>query len=110
MISEQELRAAIASTLSEHDPNAWTCVKLAAYYTCLNATGQKENVEQAKQQSYTPVEIIEPEYSSTTAFGRAIRGKDREKVIAFLDNLISTSIRYALPQMYADILRIVRAM
>lgn len=105
MIELRELEKAIDHIQGELNPDAYSCIKLAAYYICRNEAEKKSNGD------YMPsVEIIEPEYSSTTAFGRAIRGKNPEKVIAFLDNLISTSIQYALPQMYADIIRIVKAM
>lgn len=107
MINLDELEKAIKHTQGEPNPNAYSCIKLAAYYICRAEELKKHD----EDYSFSPaVDIIEPEYSSSTAFGRAIRGKDTAKVMAFLDNLISTSIQYTLPQMYADILRIVRAM
>lgn len=36
MITEQDLRAAIAECEGERNPNANTCIKLAAYYTILD--------------------------------------------------------------------------
>jgi hypothetical protein len=107
LINLDELEKAIEHTQGEPNPNAYSCIKLAAYYICRTEELKKRD----DVYSFSPaVDIIEPEYSSSTAFGRAIRGKDTAKVMAFLDNLISTSIQYILPQMYADILRIVRAM
>lgn len=37
MITEKDLRAAIAECQGARNPNATTCIKLAAYYTILNA-------------------------------------------------------------------------
>ena len=36
MITVDELKAAIAEMQGERNPNAQTCIKLAAYYTILN--------------------------------------------------------------------------
>ena len=36
MITEKDLRAAIAECQGARNPNATTCIKLAAFYTILN--------------------------------------------------------------------------
>lgn len=36
MITEKELQEAIAECLNQKNPNANTCIKLAAYYTIMN--------------------------------------------------------------------------
>lgn len=87
MITENDLRAAIAECQGERNPNANTCMKLAAYYTILNEIQGKP----ATEYSSAPAPVKETaDYYSETEFGKAIQGKDLNQVLALIDELMST--------------------
>lgn len=89
MIREDALLDAIAECHGQKNPNANTCVKLAAYYTILNNLREKpEPVRQTPDQtgySYDP-----PVYSSDTEFGQILGEKSEYKVFEIIDELMET--------------------
>lgn len=104
MITEQDLRAAIAECQGERNPNAQTCMKLAAYYTILN------NLYPAERPSYSydaaPVEdqTMLIDYQSKTDFGQEIQGKPMQNVLKVLDELAAT-LQVVQPRMYNGLMR-----
>lgn len=94
MITENDLRAAIAECQGERNPNANTCMKLAAYYTILNNLYPETDKIEMPSYSASPApaspvkETVD--YYSETEFGRAIEGKDKAQVLALVDELMST--------------------
>ena len=102
MITEHDLRAAIAECQGERNPNANTCVKMAAYYTLLNNL-----YPEREQYSYAPPAVIEPDvvkYTSETLFGKTIHGKPAEPVWRIMDELISV-IQVLKPNLYDGVMR-----
>lgn len=102
MITEHELRAAIAECQGERNPNANTCIKMAAYYTLLNNL-----YPEREQYSYAPPAVIEPNvvsYNSETLFGRTINGKPAEAVWRIMDELM-TVIQVLKPNLYDGVMR-----
>ena len=91
MIKEQDLLDAIAECQGERNPNANTCIKLAAYYTILNNIKGPETYSLA-----SPPEEV---YDSGSEFAEANRGKDREAVIRVMDELMDT-ISMLIPKLY----------
>ena len=58
MITEQDLREAIAECQGQRNPNANTCIKLAAYYTILqNMTEKKPDPDPAPMYSFAGPKI-----------------------------------------------------
>lgn len=51
MITEQDLREAIAECEGRRHPDASTCVKLAAFYTILNNMAEKDATPERKTES-----------------------------------------------------------
>ena len=96
MITEKDLQAAIAECQGQRNPNASTCIKLAAYYTITN-----ELYGNPPTYSYASGVI---EYTSDTEFGQLIRGKDPVEVLAVMDELMDT-IHVLNPKLYASVLR-----
>ena len=90
MITERDLQEAIAECQGERNPNANTCIKLAAYYTILNNM----------QPSYSFSEPSEKSYDSGTEFSDVIRGKDRAKVLSVIDELMD-AVAVLMPKLYA---------
>ena len=91
MITERDLHEAIAECQGERNPNANTCIKLAAYYTILN--------NMVPSYSYAP-EPSEKSYDSGSEFSDAIRGKDRAKVFSVMDELMD-AVAVLMPKLYA---------
>lgn len=96
MITEKDLREAIAECQGERNPNANTCIKLAAYYTILNEIIPKEP---AYSFSVGPVE-----YDSGTEFAELIRGRPTDEVMPVIDELMTT-LNVINPRLYAGVLR-----
>lgn len=97
MITEQDLEQAIAECQGERNPNANTCIKLAAFLTIKNEMfGDKdhfrEDTKMVPQYSYTAEpQVEEPiDYQSDTEFGKAVSGMYWQDVLPLIDELMST--------------------
>lgn len=111
MITEHDLMEAIAECQGERNPNANTCIKLAAFYTIRNELfGKPEPVvaENATDYSYAaaPAEPVENsiDYYSDTDFSRAIDGRDPADIWPIIDELVST-IQVIQPRLYDTFMR-----
>lgn len=104
MITIDDLRAAIAECQGERNPNANTCMKLAAYYTIL----RELEPENKSPYSYNSAPVLPPVksvgYVSGSDFGGAVNGKDEAAVWALLDELIVT-LEAIQPRLYAGFMR-----
>lgn len=106
MITEQDLQEAIAECQGQRNPNASTCIKLAAFLII-----QKEMYGKEKPQ---PQAQIIPEYSyaappddgyvSDTEFGEAIDGMKQADIMPIMDELMST-LQVVQPRIYASVMR-----
>ena len=102
MITEHDLRAAIAECQGERSPNANTCIKMAAYFTLLDNL-YPERVEY----SYAPPAVIEAnvvDYTSETLFGKTINGKSADSIWRIMDELM-TVIQVLKPNLYDGVMR-----
>lgn len=92
MITEKDLLDAIDECQQVQNPNANTCIKLAAFYTILqNMYGQEE-----PSYSYS--------YQGSSDFSKAITGKDIDGVMAIVDEAM-TAISVLQPRLYSAVLR-----
>ena len=95
MIKEQDLHEAIAECQGEKNPNANTCIKLAAYYTILN------NIRGTETHSYSfaqePTEQVW--YDSGSEFSEAIMGKDVNDILPVIDELMD-ALQVLMPKIY----------
>lgn len=103
MITEQDLEEAIAECQGQRNPNANTCIKLAAFYTI------KEHLFGAKpiNYSYSAPEIREEKiasYESDTEFAQAIQGMDWQMLLPVVDELMST-LQITNPRLYSAVMR-----
>lgn len=99
MITEQDLEQAIAECQGERNPNANTCVKLAAFLTIkreLFGDKEQDHFRDGTQMvipeySFAGPQVEEPiDYQSDTEFGQAVDGKNWEDVLPVMDELMST--------------------
>ena len=90
MITERDLTAAIAECQGKRNPDAKTCMMLAAFYIIKREMfGEEKEVEHSY--SYAPApdqKTIEME--SDTEFARAVDGREQQDVLPVIDELMST--------------------
>ena len=91
MITEKDLMEAIAECQGQRNPNANTCIKLAAYYTILNnlqATAEKSSVVVSKNEtpaySYAPPHNTENIVEYTSSY--------ECKIVTIFTNAIETNL------------------
>lgn len=111
MITEHDLEQAIAECQGERNPNANTCIKLAAFYTIRNELfGKTEPLTETRLlPEYSYAAAQEPvenriEYYSDTDFSRAIDGKDPADVWPVIDELM-TAVQALVPRLYDGVMR-----
>lgn len=108
MITEQDLQAAIAECEGQRNPNANTCIKLAAFYTIRDHLFPQEGIakigDTIPQLPERYSGSIEPEYESDTEFCRAVQGWSKNEMMPLLDELI-TAVSVLNPRLYAGFIR-----
>ncbi len=111
MITENDLRAAIAECQGERNPNANTCMKLAAYYTILNNLYPETDKIEMPSYSASPAPASPvketADYYSDTEFAAAIEGKNTASVWQVVDELMSV-LQAIKPGLYEGVLRKLR--
>ena len=111
MITEHDLQEAIAECQGVKNPNASTCIKLAAFLTIQKEMyGDKTaTTPPALESAYSfdagPTDTVE--YYSDTEFGQAIEGRKADNVWDVMDELMST-LKILHPRLYAAVLRKIR--
>lgn len=128
MITAQDLQEAIAECQGERNPNANTCIKLAAYYTIRDHLFPDEaeqltkrtvasqigdnNFEIHSASSFAPPpDEVETtiDYYSDTEFGRLIDGRMASEIWPIVDELVSEAVQVTNPRLYAAFLRKIQA-
>lgn len=111
MITKQDLQAAIAECKGERDPNANTCVKLAAYYILMEHLYPPEDntpLKETPSYSYAtpPENDTEPtiDYQSGTEFSEAVDGRAVSEIMPIIDELMSV-LQATNPRLYAGVMR-----
>lgn len=107
MITEQDLQAAIAECEGMRNPNANTCMKLAAFYTIKDKLYPDEPQEITYNNVYsgaTEPENVKPMLESDTEFARVAEGVSTEHLFAVMDELMTT-IQVLQPRLYDGVMR-----
>lgn len=106
MITEQDLQEAIAECKGQRNPNASTCIKLAAFLTI-----QRElfgNPDPVQSYSYAAPMIEQSEkiidYKSDSDFSRAIDGRRANEILSLMDELMTT-LQAVHPRLYDAVMR-----
>lgn len=117
MITESDIDAAIAECVGERNPNANTCIKLAAFYTIKqHLFRDAEPVRISDQRAETapsnysfspapdqkPIETVT--IDSDTEFARVIEGREQKEIWPVLDELMSI-LHDMIPRLYTDVMR-----
>lgn len=104
MITEQDLQEAIAECLGQKNPNASTCIKLAAFYTIKNELFPNKNQSDPFPVNYSYAGPSDIEYDSGTEFSESIRDKNQNDILGVFDELMST-LQVLQPKLYNGVLR-----
>lgn len=107
MITEHDLKEAIAECQGVRHPDASTCMKLASFLTI-----QREmfGETQADPSSYSfamePTGQVETtiEYESDTEFSKAVHGRDAREIWSIVDEAMD-ALQVLNPQLYKSIMR-----
>ena len=108
MISEQDLKDAIAECQGARNPTASTCIKLAAFYTIYDHLYPKEpetKEDVIPQRIFQTVdEEIIGNYGDTD-FYRLISGKRAGDVWAVMNELMEDTLKVINPRLYDGVMR-----
>lgn len=110
MITKKDLQEAIAECQGQRNPNASTCIKLAAFYTIRNELfGKAEHTEDVPEYSYSaaPDQNSDVVIDSDTEFARVISGRAQSDIWPVLDELMDT-IRDMQPRLYRMVMERLR--
>lgn len=113
MITEQDLQEAIAECQGVRNPNASTCIKLAAFYTIKehlypDLQPDLQILPQTRSYSFAaaPDQVENPiDYTSDTEFGRLINGRYPSEVMPLIDELVSEALQTVNPKLYDSFMR-----
>ena len=106
MITENDLLEAIAECQGQRNPNANTCIKLAAFYTIRRELfGDEKNAGPLHGYSYAMQTESEPmiENDSDSAFAKAINGRPQKEIWPLMDEMMET-IHAIHPRLYAAVM------
>jgi hypothetical protein len=105
MIRESDLQEAIAECEGQRNPNANTCLKLAAYYTIRDHLEAQGNAPVLPGRSYAP-EPPQPEtiqWEGDSEFARTIRGLPVSYIMPIMDELME-AVQVLQPRLYNGVI------
>lgn len=105
MITEYDLQEAIAECQGVRNPNASTCIKLAAFLTIRREMyGEKEEKADVPLYSYDLAPSGKITYYSDTEFAKLIEGRDEDRIWPIVDELMTT-LQVVQPRLYDAVIR-----
>ena len=101
MITQQDLKQAVAECQGERNPNANTCIKLAAFLTIQRELfGEEKQAEQLPAYSYASAPVRNTiEIESDSEFAQAVNGMDLDEFLPIINELMET-LRIIQPRLY----------
>ena len=101
MITRQDLEQAIAECQGDRNPNASTCIKLAAFLTIQRELfGEEKEAEQLPSYSFAPASDRNLlQIYSDSEFARAIDGREQAEILPIIDELMGT-LQILYPRLY----------
>jgi hypothetical protein len=105
MITEKDIRAAIAECQGARNPNANTCIKLAAFYTILNNLypEKEETIDKGYSSAPAPYEEYVPQFRSDSEFLSVCQNRNIVDVLGILDEHME-AIKLLYPKEYDSII------
>lgn len=105
MITLRDIEEAIAECQGQRNPNANTCVKLAAYYTIRRELfGEEKDAEQPSY-SYAPAPDPDPVVvnDGDDDFSRMVDGRDQAEIWPILNEAMDT-LQIVMPKLYTAVM------
>lgn len=106
MITETDLQEAIAECQGQRNPNASTCIKLAAFYTIRRELfGEEKEAGQFPGYAYAMQTESEPMIlnDSDSEFARMIDGRPQAEIWPLMDEMMDT-IHAIHPRLYSAVM------
>ena len=103
MITAKDLQEAIAECQGTRNPNANTCIKLAAYYTILNNMEREVN-DPVYSYDSGPINMDSINFDSRSEFSQIINGQKTSDVLLVMDELMDT-LKIINPKLYDGVMR-----
>ncbi len=106
MITEKDLQEAIAECQGQRNPNANTCIKLAAFYTIRRELfGEEKEAGQLPGYAYAMQTEPEPMIlnNSDSEFARTIDGRPQAEIWPLMDEMMDT-IHAIHPRLYSAVM------
>lgn len=98
MIRIEDIDSAIAECQGKRNPDAKTCIMLAAFYTIKREMFWEE--KEAEHYSYAPAPIRSTiEIDSGSEFARAVNGMDLDEFLPIINELMET-LQILQPRLY----------
>ena len=97
MITEHDLREAIAACQGERNPTSSTCIKLAAYLTILDSMTPKEEPERGYSMATPPEPIIQA--TGDSEFARKVNGRKLADIFPEVESLVE-AVQVVNPRLY----------
>ena len=107
MIREEDLHEAIAECVGKRNPDANTCIKLAAYYTIMHELYPQEQEKDVQPVIPAMSFAAEPEvieYEGDSEFARLCRERSVSYIMPILDELMDV-IKVTQPRLYDGVMR-----
>ena len=101
MIRDEDLQEAIAECEGQRNPNASTCLKLAAYYTIRD---HRQPEMPMRSFAAAPEEV---QWEGDSEFAREIRGLPVSHIMPIMDELMET-LQVIQPRLYDGVMRKIR--
>lgn len=102
MITEHDLQEAIAECQGQRNPNAQTCIKLAAFLTIQKEMFGKDEPIVMPTYSYDMGGDLT--YDGESEFARLIHGRRQEDILPVMDELME-AIQVLNPRLYDSVIR-----
>ena len=100
MISEKDLETAIAECQGKRNPDARTCIMLAAFYTI-----KREMFGGGQEYSFAPAPVQNTiEIDSDSEFAKVVNGRNQKDIMPVLDELMDT-LTIVYPRLYDAVMR-----
>jgi hypothetical protein len=106
MISERDIEEAIAECNGIRNPDASTCIKLAAFYTIREHLFPKDtdSVPQASFSYAPPQESGVIDFPGESEFAQAVDGRKQSEIWPVLDEMMMT-VEAINPRLYNAVMR-----
>ena len=101
MITEHDLREAIAACQGERNPTSSTCIKLAAYLTILDSMTPKEEPKEEPERGYSMAPPPEPIIQTTgdSEFAEKVNGRKLADIFPEVESLVE-AVQVVNPRLY----------